>query len=169
MMRATRRAFPRSVKRLAMTASSVIPTRLVHRLLDRKAIRDILMDFQRGAVSIAPAATPRSEHLNQLKRLCSSKLEESWLAFLEENDYHLPSSAQGFVEACKTRPDFFYEEHNAAVYVDGPPHQYPERKQRDLAQTECMEDRGYVVIRFGANEDWGAIVKRYPTVFGGGK
>jgi ATP-dependent helicase YprA (DUF1998 family) len=142
---------------------------LVHRLLDRKAIQDILMDFQRGAVSIAPAATPRSEQIAQLKRLCSSKLEESWLAFLEENDYHLPSSAQGFVEACKTRPDFFYEEHNAAIYVDGPPHQYPERKQRDLAQTECMEDRGYVVIRFSSNDDWAAIVKKYPTVFGGGK
>lgn len=89
--------------------------------------------------------------------------------FLEENNHHLPSSAQVFIEACKTRPDFFYEEHNAAIYVDGPPHEYPERRQRDQAQTEAMEDRGYVVIRFGANDDWAAIVRRYPTIFGGGK
>ena len=39
----------------------------VHRLLDRKAIRDLLLDFQRSSISIAPAATPRSEHLGQLK------------------------------------------------------------------------------------------------------
>lgn len=142
---------------------------LVHRLLDRKAIRDILLDFQGAAVSIAPSAAPRSEHLAQLKRLCASRLEEAWLMFLEENNHHLPSSAQVFIEACKTRPDFFYEEHNAAIYVDGPPHEYPERRQRDLAQTEAMEDRGYVVIRFGANDDWAAIVKKYPTIFGGGK
>jgi hypothetical protein len=32
-----------------------------------------------------------------------------------------------------------------------------------------MEDRGYVVIRFGAEDDWTAIVKKYPSVFGGGK
>ncbi len=142
---------------------------LVHRLLDRKAIRDILLDFQNAAVSIAPSAAPRSDHLAQLKRLCASRLEEAWLAFLEENNHHLPSSAQVFIEACKTRPDFFYEEHNAAIYVDGPPHEYPERRQRDVAQTEAMEDRGYVVIRFGANDDWAAIVKKYPTIFGGRK
>jgi ATP-dependent helicase YprA (DUF1998 family) len=142
---------------------------MVHRLLDRKAIRDLLLDFQKSSVSIAPAATPRSEHLLQLKRLCSSKLEESWLMFLEDNNYHLPSSAQLFVDVCRTRPDFFYEEHNAAIYVDGPPHKYPERKQRDQAQTECMEDRGYVVIRFGVEDDWGVIVKKYPNIFGSGR
>ena len=142
---------------------------IVHRLLDRKAIRDILLDFQRSAVSIAPAASPRSEHLVQLKRLCSSKLEEAWLNYLEANDYHLPSSAQQFLQVCQTRPDFFYEQHNAAVYIDGPPHEYPERKARDAAQNECMDDRGYVVIRFGQKDDWTAIVKKYPNIFGSGK
>jgi very-short-patch-repair endonuclease len=142
---------------------------LVHRLLDRKAIRDILLDFQRSSVSIAPAATPRSEHLAQLRRLCGSKLEESWLTFLEDNDYHLPGNAQMFVDSCKARPDFFYEEHNAAIYIDGPPHKYPDRQERDRAQTEAMEDRGYLVIRFSSEDDWWAIVKRYPSVFGSGK
>lgn len=141
----------------------------VHRLLDRKAIRDILMEFCKAELSIAPAAAPRQEHLARLKRLCSSRLEEEWLMFLEEGNYHLPSRAQHFIEACKTRPDFFYEEHNAAIYVDGPVHEYPERRQRDLEQAEAMEDRGYVVIRFGANDDWAAIVKKYPAIFGGGK
>lgn len=141
----------------------------VHRLLDRKAIRDLLLDFQRSSISIAPAATPRSEHLGQLRRLCSSKLEESWLKFLEDQDFHLPSTAQRFLEICKTRPDFFYEQHNAAIYIDGPPHEYPERKARDNAQNECMDDRGYVVIRFGHKEDWGAIVRKYPNIFGDGK
>jgi hypothetical protein len=141
----------------------------VHRLLDRKAIREILLDFHRSSVSIAPAATPRSEHLIQLQRLCGSKLETAWLAFLEDHDYHLPSGAQQFLQGCQTRPDFFYEEHNAAIYVDGPPHEYPERKIRDATQNECMEDRGYVVIRFGHKDDWVTILKKYPNIFGSGK
>jgi hypothetical protein len=127
------------------------------------------MDFHRSSVSIAPAATPRSEHLIQLQRLCGSKLEESWLAFLEDHDYHLPSGAQQFLQGCQTRPDFFYEEHNAAIYVDGPPHEYPERKVRDTTQNECMEDRGYVVIRFSHKDDWLTILKKYPNIFGSGK
>ena len=141
----------------------------VHRLLDRKAIREILLDFHRSSVSIAPAATPRSEHLIQLQRLCGSKLEEAWLAFLEDHDYHLPSGAQQFLQVCQTRPDFFYEEHNAAIYVDGPPHEYLERKTRDATQNECMEDRGYVVIRFSHKDDWLTTLKKYPNIFGSGK
>jgi len=32
-----------------------------------------------------------------------------------------------------------------------------------------MEDRWYTVIRFGGEDDWAAIVKKYPSVFGSGK
>jgi hypothetical protein len=32
---------------------------------------------------------------------------------------------------------------------------------------DCMEDTGYVVIRFGYRDDWGATLARYPHVFGG--
>jgi hypothetical protein len=141
----------------------------VHRLLDRKAIRETLLDFHRSSVSIAPAATPRSEHLIELRRLCGSKLEQDWLGFLEDNDYHLPSVAQQFLQVCQTRPDFFYEQHNAAIYVDGPPHEYAERKLRDAAQTECMDDRGYVVIRFSNKDDWATVLKKYQNIFGSGK
>jgi hypothetical protein len=140
-----------------------------HRMLDRKAIRNQLLDYRDSSVSTAPAARPRSEHLAALKRLSGSSLEEQWLDFLEANDFHLPSSAQLFVEDCKTRPDFFYEDHNAAIYVDGPVHEYPERQQRDHAQNACMEDKGYAVIRFGHADDWHAIVGRYPSIFGRGK
>ena len=189
-------AFPQSrVKRYASVTSTPIPAKMKatppgsteiceaacydcllsysnqpeHRLLDRKAIREILLDFQRSTVSIAPAAKPRSEHLIQLKRLCGSKLEEAWLDFLEANDYHLPSGAQQFLQVCQTRPDFFYEQHNVAIYVDGPPHEYPERKQRDAAQQDCMDDHGYVVIRFAHKDDWVTILKKYPNIFGSGK
>jgi ATP-dependent helicase YprA (DUF1998 family) len=140
-----------------------------HRMLDRKAIRNQLLDYRDSSVSAAPAARPRSEHLAALKRLSGSSLEEQWLDFLEANDFHLPSSAQLFVDDCKTRPDFFYEDHNAAIYVDGPVHEYPERQQRDRAQNACMEDKGYAVIRFGHADDWHAIVGRYPSIFGRGK
>ena len=38
-----------------------------------------------------------------------------------------PSDGQYLIEACSTRPDFFYREHNAAIYIDGPPHDTPEQ------------------------------------------
>jgi hypothetical protein len=139
---------------------------LQHPILDRKAIKDFLLDFQSATVVISPAAKPRATHLAELKRLCGSKLEEGWLDFLEANDCRLPSSAQGFIEAAMTRPDFFYDGHNVAIYVDGPPHDHPERQQRDRAQQDQMEDLGYQVIRFGHNDDWTAIARSKPGIFG---
>jgi very-short-patch-repair endonuclease len=50
--------------------------------------------------------------------------------------------------------------------VDGSHHLYEERKQRDAAQSECMEDIGYTVIRFGLLTDWEQILAKYPNIFG---
>jgi very-short-patch-repair endonuclease len=78
----------------------------------------------------------------------------------------LPTHAQRLIESCGTRPDFYYEDYQVAIYVDGHYHDYPERRERDAAYTECLEDRGYIVIRFGHEEDWAAKFARYPNIFG---
>ena len=69
------------------------------------------------------------------------------------------------MEACQTRPDFLYEDYQAAIYIDGPPHDYADRQARDLQQSEAMEDYGYTVIRFGHADDWGQIAARYRELY----
>jgi len=44
-----------------------------------------------------------------------------------------PSDAQFLIEACSTKPDFYYREHNAAIYIDGPPHDEPHQIRQDEA------------------------------------
>jgi hypothetical protein len=46
-------------------------------------------------------------------------------------------------------------------------HDYSERQVRDAAQEEAMEDLGYMVIRFGHQDNWTATLAKYPYVFGG--
>ena len=54
-----------------------------------------------------------------------------------------------------TRPDLFYGAgYEAAIYIDGPHQDDPERRARDAAKVEAMEDLGYMVIRFGHTQDW---------------
>jgi ATP-dependent helicase YprA (DUF1998 family) len=138
-----------------------------HRLLDRQAIKEILMTLTGANVQSSPSALSRAEHLRRLKNLCQSDLERDWLDFLEQRNLNLPSHAQKLVESCKTRPDFLYERECMAIYVDGPHHLYPERRQRDAAQTECLEDRlGYLVVRFDVSDNWEQIVSRFPHIFG---
>jgi ATP-dependent helicase YprA (DUF1998 family) len=139
---------------------------LDHELLDRQSIRALLMDMSAATVVASPVGVPRAVHLEALKRLAGSELERRWLDYLEEHNYRLPDRAQFFVEDCNTRPDFYYSEYRVAVYIDGPPHDYPERQQRDQALDVAMEDNGYHVIRFHHTAEWDDIIARNPNIFG---
>ena len=59
-----------------------------------------------------------------------------------------------------------YAGHSTIVYIDGPHHEFPTRQARDEEQTSCVEDNGWSVIRFAAKDDWEAIIRRYPSIFG---
>jgi len=137
-----------------------------HPILDRQAVRNILLRLSQSETHASPTAVPRSEHLASLMRLCGSELERRWLTFLEEHNLHLPSHGQKLFRECRSRPDFFYEGAQAAIYVDGPHHEYPERKERDKTARDCMEDMGITVLRFAHTDDWTAIVAKHPNIFG---
>lgn len=136
-----------------------------HAILDRHAIRAVLLDLAQSRVDAAPAAHSRVDHLNTLLRQAGSDLERQWLTFLSERGLKMPSHAQYLITACHTRPDFVYRDDQVAVYIDGPHHRFPERAARDAAQQACLEDMGYTVIRFGHTDDWDAIIAQYPYVF----
>jgi ATP-dependent helicase YprA (DUF1998 family)/very-short-patch-repair endonuclease len=137
-----------------------------HRLLDRWAIRQTLLDWSEATVAAAPGAATPEEHLATLMRLAGSELERAWLRYLDRHGHRLPSHAQPRIEACATRPDFTYDDQLVAIYIDGSHHHYPERQRRDAAQTACLEDYGYTVLRFGLEDDWPALIAAYPYVFG---
>ncbi len=139
---------------------------LEHRLLDRKLIKDVLIDLCGVVAKTSPSALSREGHLKRLHNLCQSDLEHEWLDFMEQRNLTLPSHAQKLIESCHTRPDFLYEKDCVAIYVDGSHHDFESRKDRDASQTECMEDIGHTVIRFGLRDDWDAIVAKYPHIFG---
>lgn len=139
---------------------------LEHRRLDRHLIGEFLLRLSRSGLNVTPGASTPEAHLDQLLARCESELEKGWLRFLKDRHLALPSHAQQVFPESKTRVDFYYQDHHAAIYVDGPHHQYPDRAKRDLEQTESMEDRGYRVIRFGMEDDWAVVVGKYPDIFG---
>lgn len=137
-----------------------------HQILDRQRAKPLLEQLARGAIDASPAPLPRAEHVLGLLRQCESDLERAWLELVDRDNLRLPSHAQRTIERCGTRPDFLYAEHQVAIYVDGPHHDYPDRQARDAAQTDAMEDHGFTVLRFAARDDWEAILSAHPGVFG---
>ena len=138
-----------------------------HILLDRRLIKDILLQLANSSITSSPIEQPRRQHLKALVSQSASSLERQWLAYLEQQQLHLPTKAQFLIAEAGTRPDFFYQDHFTVIYVDGPAHQYPERQQRDRQQEEDLQDLGYAVIRFGHRDDWASIFAQYPNIFGG--
>jgi len=137
-----------------------------HDIIDRKLIKDYLMLLSRITVEISPGPKPRAEHLRKLMRLAGSELEKEWLRFLEDHNLRLPTAGQKFIDNCKTRPDFYYSDYQTAVYIDGPVHEYKERHERDAEQTYCMENLGYLIVRFDYKDNWLKIINKYPQIFG---
>ena len=137
-----------------------------HMLLDRHAIRDALARLARSRAQPAGGPGSRAERLASLREACDSRLELRWLDRLDALGLRLPSDAQHPIEACSTRPDFFYREYNAAIYVDGPPHDEAEQSRDDEAITERLMDAGYAVLRFHHKADWDRIFRRHPDIFG---
>lgn len=138
-----------------------------HEALDRHCIKELLQQIMAGMMEPSPVEIPRAEHLAQLKRLCDSGLERQFLDFLDRQNLRLPERAQHYYEQFGTRPDFTYTGENPAfIYVDGPPHDYPERQSRDVAQTTALTAQGINVIRFHHEADWPSVASRHPSVFG---
>jgi ATP-dependent helicase YprA (DUF1998 family)/very-short-patch-repair endonuclease len=138
-----------------------------HPSLDRHLAHELLIKIRDANVVVSPVEKPRATHLEELKRLCDSGLEREFLDFLESHTLRLPARAQHFYESYKTRPDFSYTDENPAfVYVDGPPHDFPERQKRDKGQTAMLESQGITVIRFHHRDNWLEIIRKHPSIFG---
>jgi hypothetical protein len=138
-----------------------------HQNLDRHAIKDFLMQLQKAKVEPSPVEAPRAAHMEILKKLCDSGLEKEFLDFLEARNLRLPTHGQKLYPEYGTRPDFVYGGDNPVfVYVDGPPHDYPHRQQRDAQLTTQLEQQGITVVRFHHQADWMGVVREHPSTFG---
>ncbi len=136
-----------------------------HKLLDRKLIRDLLMQLANSTLKASPVATSRVEHLRRLKALCESDLEREWLDFLEAHNLRLPDAAQKLIEACNTRPDFLYSDQGVAIFIDGPDHDLPDVAARDQQVAECLENTGYTVVRFAYTRNWEPTCDKHRYLF----
>ena len=123
-----------------------------HHLIDRRVVRDFLLQLAHASVQEAEATRDRDEQYRWLRTLVDpqSSLELAFLEFLYTNGYRLPDAAQSRPEAdVATQPDFYYERQGVpgvCVFVDGVSHENPQQRERDLQVRKALEDRGHRVV-----------------------
>ena len=137
-----------------------------HQLMDRQAILRILSELRDAETRPAGGAGSRSDRMAAMRKICDSGLEKKWLDLVDDLLLVPPSDGQLLIEAHSTRPDFFYREHNAAIYVDGPVHDEADQIRKDEAITKRLKQAGYVVVRFHHRADWRDVFRKHPDIFG---
>ena len=137
-----------------------------HLILDRYIARNILTDLARSECKPAGGVGSRGERMVALRERCDSGLEKKWLDLLDKHVLRPPSDAQYLIEELSTRPDFYYSEYNAAVYIDGPVHDEPDQIRKDEDINNRLKLRGYIVVRFHHKDNWGMVFRQHPDIFG---
>jgi ATP-dependent helicase YprA (DUF1998 family) len=139
-----------------------------HQLLDRSLVLPVLNEWRHATVTAATGDRTPQEELDALAWAADSGLARELLDYLDEHGHRLPSRSDVLIPEAGTRPDFLYDDASVAVYVDGSPHDYPDRQARDAEKAARLRDLGWTVIRFGHRDDWAQIVDTYRWVFGEG-
>jgi hypothetical protein len=141
---------------------------LDHALIDRHVVKDFLLKLAGSPVSSGGGGRGRDSTLEALKAASDSELEQSFVDWLYTQGLRLPDRAQVLVRAASARADFVYDLPSGpvAVFVDGPVHDASTQAARDRTAADRLADGGWDVVRFSYDQDWAAVAKSRPSVFG---
>lgn len=147
-----------------------------HPLIDRQdkeaggQLLDILCRLTDSTSALGSQGRAPEQHSAELERMSSSSLEKAWLTHVEQHGYLKPDRAQHTLAAAGVNADFFYDDYNLAVFIDGPHHDTDSQKAKDTAANHMLEDLGFIVVRFPKEQDqWPAIFKANADLFGAGQ
>lgn len=144
-----------------------------HPLIDRQdkeaggQLLDILCRLTKATAQHGSQGRAPEQHSEELARMSTSTLEKAWLAHVEEHGHLKPDRAQHTLSAAGVNADFFYDDFNLAVFIDGPHHDTDAQRTKDAQATRKLEDLGLIVIRFPKEtHTWPAIFAANADLFG---
>jgi Lhr-like helicase/very-short-patch-repair endonuclease len=146
-----------------------------HPNIDRKDVEadglvlDMLCRLTRATSSIGTYGRAPAQHDAELERMSASSLEKAWLMFVEEHGYLKPDRAQHTIKAASANADFFYDDYNLAVFIDGPHHETAGQKSKDDGIDKRLDELGFIVVRFSKDQKaWPAVFSAHADLFGNG-
>ena len=136
----------------------------VHHLLDRRLVLSDLKDWR--GLDFKPAAALAKKE--RLMRQTESELERKFIREIERLGLPLPDEAQYTVSAGGTsvRYDFYYRSPDLGIFVDGPGHDDPARRQADAERRGRLDAAGRKYLVFRYDQNWGSTFERLGEIVG---
>ena len=141
-----------------------------HGLLDRRIIRDFLMDMSRSVTERATEGRSRGEHMDWLLAQTDSPFEREFLRLLYDNGHKLPDAAQYRpTEEVFAQTDFYYNRdgrRGVCVFIDGPSHDSDSQRTKDTGVREELEDLGFGIIAIRHDAPLSGQIAEHGNIFG---
>lgn len=146
-----------------------------HPLIDRKdkeadgLVLDMLCRLTSAQTRQGTQGRAPDQHSAELARVSGSSLEQAWLAYVEAHGHRKPDRGQHTIASAETCADFFYDDYQLAIFIDGPHHESESQQAKDAAINRRLEEQGYLVVRFPKDTGaWPQIFSTYADLFGAG-
>jgi Lhr-like helicase len=146
-----------------------------HPLIDRKdkeadgLVLDMLCRLTAAQTRQGTQGRAPDQHSSELARVSGSTLEQAWLAYVEAHGHRKPDRGQHTITKAATCADFFYDDYQLAIFIDGPHHESESQRAKDAAINRRLEEQGYLVVRFPKDTGtWPEIFSTYADLFGAG-
>lgn len=146
-----------------------------HPLIDRKdkeadgLVLDMLCRLTTAQTRQGTQGRAPDQHSAELSRVSGSSLEQAWLAYVEAHGHRKPDRGQHTIATAQTCADFFYDDYQLAVFIDGPHHDSESQKAKDAEINRRLGEQGYLVVRFPKDTSaWPEIFTTYADLFGAG-
>jgi len=138
-----------------------------HLLLDRNAVRDVLLMLTGARVEIESHGRSYEGQFEWLFKRTDpdSELEREFLRCLFDRRLKLPDDAQVRIRDAHCEADFFYAPYTC-VFVDGPVHDGPNQAGKDALIRNRLKELGYRVIVIRYDVDMNTQIEKYPDLFG---
>lgn len=147
-----------------------------HTLIDRKdkdaggLLLDILCRLTTARAGQGTQGRAPQEQDAELARTAGSTLEKAWLDHVNKHGYRKPDRGQHTIPGAKACADFFYDELNLAVFIDGPHHEAEAQRATDAVIDRALDELGVLAVRFPKEvARWPDIFKNNADLFGPGK
>ncbi|WP_217995766.1 DEAD/DEAH box helicase [Kribbia dieselivorans] len=140
---------------------------LEHELIDRHAVRDLLLSMANASVvdhAVGTTLDSTPEAGSPDRTSTEGDVEGQLVRFLREHGYELPQPNTTLIGSA--RPDYVFEGRSPVAIFVGEDDITPERSSE---AEDALLDLGWGVLRLGTPDQWPTTVAARPDVFGQGR
>ncbi len=142
---------------------------LDHGVLNRHLVGDLLVRFASAHTEPIGGGESRSHQASRLAHGAVGSPRDRLIGWLTERGLRLPDEGSTTIRAADAVPDFVYRLSgaNVAVFVDDA--LVPMAGPRGVEAEERLVDSGWDVVRFGPEDEWADVARRFADYLGSGR